>query len=273
MKIIRIFPRKTAATPIDDSVRIAEQPGFFDECDEVHISVTFTWDLPLAEQLERSWRHVAPVKIGGPATGEKSGEFVPGVYLKKGYTITSRGCPNHCWFCSVWRREGGIRELSIYEGWNILDDNLIACSDEHVKAVFAMLKKQSRKPEFTGGIEAKLLKPWHCAALKELNPKQIFFAYDTPDDYEPLLRAVKMLMSAGFTRASDVLRCYVLCGWLKDTVEQANRRMIEAMNAGFTPMAMAIRDKNGNRSRPWMKFQRQWARAGIIHAKKSENNY
>ena len=154
MKVIRVFIRRTNATPIDEDVRINEEPGFFDEADEVHISVLFTWDLPRAEHLAKCWERIAPVKIGGPATGQKSLEFVPGRYVKKGYVITSRGCPNKCWFCSVWKREGGVRELPICDGWNVLDDNLIACSDGHVKKVFAMLKRQKEQPRFTGGIEA-----------------------------------------------------------------------------------------------------------------------
>ena len=77
---------------------------------------------------------------------------MPGLYLKHGYTITSRGCHNNCWFCSVPKREGALRELPINDGWNILDDNLLACSENHIRAVFEMLKRQKHKPEFTGGI-------------------------------------------------------------------------------------------------------------------------
>lgn len=43
-RIIRVFPTKTNATPTDELVRIRETPSFFDEADEVHVSVTFTWD-------------------------------------------------------------------------------------------------------------------------------------------------------------------------------------------------------------------------------------
>jgi hypothetical protein len=43
----------------------------------------------------------------------------------------------------VWKREGNIvKELPITEGYNILDDNLLRCSEKHVKKVFEMLKKQ-----------------------------------------------------------------------------------------------------------------------------------
>ena len=176
-RVIRVFPRRTRATPIDDMVVIGREPGFFDAADEVHVSVTFTWDLPLAEHLGKAWASVAPVSIGGPATGERSEDFTPGMYSRSGYTITSRGCPNRCWFCSVWRREGeGVRELPIHDGWNVLDDNLLACSDAHITSVLAMLSRQPRAAEFTGGLEAKRLRPWHAKALRDLRPKQVFFA-------------------------------------------------------------------------------------------------
>lgn len=38
-RIIRVFPTKTNATPTDELVRIRETPSFFDEADEVHVSV------------------------------------------------------------------------------------------------------------------------------------------------------------------------------------------------------------------------------------------
>ena len=69
-----------------------------------------------------------------------------------------------------------------------------------------------------------------------------------------------------FTVASHVLRCYVLCGWPKDTMDDADRRMRQTIEAGFTPMAMLYREQRGDTSREWRAFQRQWARPAIIHA-------
>ena len=269
MRIIRIFPRRTKATPVDENVRINCGPGLFDEADEVHVSVAFTWDLPRAEWLVRQWSAVAPVKIGGPATGERSGDFMPGMYLKHGYVITSRGCPNRCWFCSVPKREGDIRELPITEGWNVLDDNLLACSVDHIKAVFKMLLTVKHPVEFTGGLEAARLKPWMAACLYMVRPKQIFFAYDTPDDLTPLQEAGKMLIGVGFTEASHALRCFVLCGFKGDSLDYAERRMRETVYAGFTPMAMLWKDETGKRDPEWGKFQREWARPAIIYSRRA----
>jgi len=267
-RIIRVFPRRTRATPCDGLVVVGRGPDLFDVADAVHVSVAFEWDLPFAEKLARAWEYVAPVSVGGPATGQRGGAFTPGMYLREGYVITSRGCRNRCWFCSVWRRDGDTRELPVTDGWNVLDDNLLACSDAHVKTVFAMLarvkRERKKRPEFTGGLESRLLKPWHVEALRALRPKQMFFAYDTPDDLEPLRAAGRMLLSGGFTVASHTLRCYVLCGWRDDTFSAASRRMRETIDAGFMPMAMVWRDSGGRRSDEWRRFQREWARPAIV---------
>lgn len=214
MKTIRVFPRRTSATPDDEDVRINAGPSLFDEADEVHISVTFTWDIPRAEYLAKAWRTVANVRVGGAAYNEPGGDFVPGMYMKRGYVITSRGCPNRCPFCSVPKREGyRLRELPVTDGWIVTDDNLLACSTTHIDAVFEMLRRQPHRPQFTGGLEAKLLTPGMAARLKELNPKTMFFAYDTPDDYEPLVEAGKYLRNAGFKKTNHQARCYVLIGY------------------------------------------------------------
>ena len=165
--------------------------------------------------------------------------FTHGLYLKHGYTITSRGCPNHCWFCSVPKREGTLRELPITDGWNILDDNLLTCSENHIKAVFEMLKRQKHRAEFTGGIEAKLLKSWHVKLFKQVKPKQIFFAYDTPNDLPPLEQASKLFKKAGFGNR-NILRCYVLIGYPGDTFERATKRLETVKNLGLNLLARVL---------------------------------
>jgi hypothetical protein len=243
-------------------VRINVTPSFFDEADEVHISVAFTWDIPRAEYLAKEWNVVAPVRLGGPAFNEPGGNFIPGLYLKKGYVITSRGCPNRCWFCSVPKREGHtIRELPITAGHIVTDDNLLACSPAHIDRVFEMLKRQPEPARFVGGLEAKLFTREMAAKLRALtpNPKVMFFAYDTPDDYESLIEAGRYLREAGFSKESQIARCYVLIGYMGDTFEKAGKRLKEAWQAGFLPMAMLYRNHEGKFSLDWKRFQREWA--------------
>ncbi|MDO8934197.1 MAG: hypothetical protein Q7U97_17535 [Rhodocyclaceae bacterium] len=275
MKLIRVFPRRTKATPDDALSVVGRDPELFDEADEVHISVAFTWDKPRAERLAEYWRHVAPVKIGGPAYADSTLEFVPGRYIKHGHVITSRGCPRRCWFCKVWKQHPDATPLpAIAEGWNVLDDNLLACPRPHVEAVFDMLRRQKRRVEFTGGLEALSLQDYQVDLLASLKPRpNCFFAYDPGDEFDVIFDAARRLLSAGFTARSHRLRCYVLIGHPKDTFDAADMRLRQVQNIGMTPMAMLWRpgSKAEERHAPdttWHKFQRRWARPAIIHAKR-----
>jgi hypothetical protein len=261
-RIARVFPRKTTASPDDELAFFGPPPADFTaDIDEVHVSVTFTYDMAKAERLATDWKSIAPVQIGGPACGDHGGDFTPGMYLKHGYLMTSRGCPNNCWFCDVHKREGGIRELPIHEGWNLLDSNILACSTEHILEVFKMMKKQPKRAQLTGGLEAKVLTHTHVTMLWNLRPDQMFFAYDTPDDLEHLRRAGEKLRYADFTRRH--LRCYVLIGWPQDTITAAKKRLLEAWEAGFMPMAMLWKNKEGDTDKEWRRFQRAWARPAM----------
>jgi hypothetical protein len=272
-RIIRVFPRRTRATP-DDPLAYVGPPDLFAEADEVHVSVTFTWHKERAEQLALAWEVVAPVKVDGVAYGNRGEEFVPGRYIRPGYTFTSRGCPRRCWFCSVWKRDPLPRLLTpIVPGWNILDDNLLACPRPHVEAVFAMLRQQGRRIEFTGGLEALSLQDYQVGLLADLRPRpNCFWAYDPGDEFETLQSAARRLIAAGFTARSHRLRCYVLIGQPQDTFSEAEKRLRQMLSIGFTPMAMLWRpddkpaQRKHERGEDWRRFQRRWARPAIIHA-------
>jgi len=271
-RLIRVFPRRTRATP-DDALAYVGPPNSRAEADEVHISVSFTWDKPAAERLAEQWRHVAPVKVGGVAYGDSSLEFIPGRYIKPGYTITSRGCPRRCWFCGVWKKWPTPHELPIVPGWNVLDDNLLACSRPHVEAVFAMLRQQKQRVTFTGGLEALSLEDYQVGLLADLKPKPaMFWAYDPGDAFETLESAARRMLAAGFTQASHRLRVYVLVGFPKDTFTLAEARLRQMLSIGLTPMAMLWKPETPSQEKyqpppEWRAFQRVWARPAIIYGK------
>jgi hypothetical protein len=272
MRLIRVFPRKTRASP-DDSLAYFGPPDLFAEADEVHVSVAFTYDKPIAERLAEQWKYIAPVKVGGVAYGDSSLEFIPGRYIKPGYTITSRGCPRRCWFCGVWKKWPTPNVMAIYDGWNVLDDNLLACPRQHVEAVFAMLRRQRQRVEFTGGLEALSLEDYQVELLAGLKPlPKMFFAYDPGDAFETLESAARRLLAAGFTEASHRMLAYVLCGYPKDTIAAAEKRCQQMLGIGFTPYAMLWEPETPSQEkhRPapeWRAWRRQWMRPAIIHAK------
>ena len=264
MQIARVFPRVTKATPSDALTFFDGPPLWPVECDEVHVSVAFTYDIPRALNLMADWRNAGySVKIGGPGTGQKGEAFHPGRYLKRGYVITSRGCPNRCWFCSVWKRDGDVRQLPITDGWDVLDDNLLACSEAHIRAVFDMLKRQPKKSRFTGGLESKRMTPAIAEGLRSLMPETLYFAYDTPDDWEPMCKAADMLWKAGFPQKHRSVRAYVLCGYKGDTQEKAEARLVATLERRIVPMCMMWRDAEGRKAN-WGGFQRRWVRPALI---------
>lgn len=273
-RIARVFPRKTSMTPCDDLVFFGPPTleAFASDIDEVHISVTFTWDLEKAEQLYYDWQIIGvPVEVGGPAFDDRMGDFTPGLYLRDGMTVTSRGCTKDCWFCSVPRcAHGIIRELPVQDGWDILDDNILGTSEPHFRAVIEMLRRQKERAVFSGGLEPALLQPWQAELLKSINPRTMYTAYDTKDDYEPLRQMAKILWGAGFKPSAHQVKCYCLCGYDGDSCDAAEKRMDQIMDAGFLPFAMLYRDDSGSVDAEWRRFQREWANAVIVGKKFAE---
>ena len=275
MTIARVFPRKTAASPTDELAFFglptidAIAKCIIREVSEIHISVTFTYDIPKADELYEAWQIVGvPVEVGGPAFDDRMGDFTPGMYLRDGLIFTSRGCTKDCWFCSVPKCANGvIRELPIVDGWNIMDDNLLGTSEQHFRDVCHMLKRQKHRAVFSGGLEPSLLQQWQADLLKDVNPARLYTAYDTKDDLEPLIDMGRKLRRAGFTLSSHSMMCYVLVGYDGDSFDDAEKRMLDTMQAGFVPFAMLYRYESGDTSDDWRDFQRVWCNP-IITGKK-----
>ncbi|MCK4522137.1 MAG: hypothetical protein KAU20_06175 [Nanoarchaeota archaeon] len=270
MRILRVFPSITRLTPRDELTRF-DVPGLFDpqeEIDEIHISVTFTWDIPRAEYLFKAWKDVYPVvRMGGAALGDPGGEFIPGRYLQLGEVITSRGCPNRCKYCFAQEREGNrIRELFIYEGWRIHDNNLLACSNDHFQKVCEMLGSQEKRGVIAGGLEARRFTEFHSSLLREAKVDRMFFANDRIGDLPHLRNAIRILHKSGFTRHH--LACFVLIGFQDDTLQKARKRLQETWDLGFIPQAMYYRGKEKDKRTEkeialWKDLQRDWSRPAI----------
>lgn len=245
-RIIRVFPRRTKATPTDDMAFVGEPPLQLPDADEVRVSVTFTWHKALAEHLAESWgQHYACIKIGGPAYDDPGGDFTPAMYLRQGYVITTRGCPNRCSYCFVPSREGGLRELKIRNGSDILDNNLLAASRGHIESVIEMLAVQNVPARFTGGLEARRVEPWFAKELMGLHLAHRtdigFLAYDRPGDRKPIADAAKLLLPCFSKRR---LGCYILCAYEGDTIDAARKRCQFVAELGMMPFPMYYRPKD-----------------------------
>ena len=265
--VIRVFTEHTNQTPIDSYVFIGppQFKEFRPQADEVHISVPFTWNRTKALQLKLAWEQYYPiVKLGGCAYDDPCDGFTPGLYIKHGVTFTSRGCNNQCPWCLAWKREGKIRELPIYPGNIIEDNNLLQCSRKHIDAVFAMLKSQ-RGIQLSGGLESALITDQIAGQLRSLHLRQVFLAADTKEAIKPLRKA---LLKLGLPR--EKVRCYVLLKFNpNETISEATERMHFVWEAGAIPFALLYQpptDKKVKYSGEWTRFQKTWDRPAAMKA-------
>lgn len=277
MTLIRVFPRRTKATPTDGLAFVGDPPfpEMLPKAEEVHVSVTFTWDVAEGERLKRAWEPHYPgrVRIGGPAMGDRGEEFVPGRYLREGYTITSRGCPNRCPFCLVPEREGEIREVyPIPAGHIIQDNNLLACSELHWWRVLAMLAGQRKAARFCGGFEPERFTYERAFELyNNVAVGEIWLAYDSPSRWEATREAI-LTGVHWFGNGRDLarkIRCYVLAGYQDNTPAQAEARCQQVLDAGALPFLMLFQPANRfiEYGREWKLAQRKWTRPAAMLAR------
>lgn len=257
---IRVFPRRTHWTPTDEYCYFSEPPLFRPGTSEtpVHVSVTFTWDKPIAERLYRAWsQFYSDVQIGGPAYDSYAGDFQPGMYLKEGCTITSRGCPKRCGWCDVPRREGALRLLPIVPGWIVQDNNLLACPRDHTSRVFEMLREQDRRIYFNGGLDKHYLAIWHLDLFDSISIGELWFACDQLIDLPALERAAELLSHIPRRKK----RCYTMIGYDGETLRDAEYRLTRVLELGFLPFSQLFQDtKLRTYSPEWRALNRKWSR-------------
>jgi len=269
-KILRIFIRRTSQTPDDNYVKIG-MPDLFmpQDVDEVHISTIFSWDIENALNLKRNYELYYPkVLVGGPAfaNGTYVQKFVSGMYVKKGITITTRGCNFKCPFCLVGKKEGKFQEINIEEGNIIQDNNILLASKDHLRKVFDMLKKQ-KGIRFVGGLDKRLIKDWHIEELRSLSIKELWFSFDSWDNKKEFIKVMDKLKKSGFRR--NQIRCYVLAGF-NEPIQNSEDRLRFIYKCGALPyvqlyQSISVKKKYaGETSRKDNLFIRQWSRPAII---------
>lgn len=280
MRILRVFPRRTAYTPRDDHAFVGAPPLLRPEADEVHVSVAFTWDIAYGWHLLDAWTQCYPGKVflGGPAfnpnapgypTGKYHQDFIPGRYVKPGITFTSRGCDGRCSWCLVPDREGRLRLFDpIPEGHVIQDNNFLSCPTDHRRKVYAMLAKQKRYAVFAGGLQASLVTDEIAAEFRDLGIDSVFLAADTEGALKPLEKAISRLQFLGRRK----LRCYMLLGYGEDTVEDASKRLEAAWQIGVLPFAQLYQpaDRWINWPNEWRALAKAWSRPAATYAMHKE---
>jgi len=261
MRIIRVFPRRTSITPRDDYAFVGDPSMIRPQTDEVHVSCSFTWDLPEAHRLVEAWRQYYPiVKLGGMECLD--GTFEPGMYVRQGVIFTSRGCNNHCPWCLVPEREGKLREIEVKAGNIVQDNNLLQCNRDHIAMVFQMLRCQ-HGIEFTGGLDSHLLTDDIVDGIRGLRVRQMFLAADTKASLKPLEVALRRLQLP-----RQKVRCYALLAYQGEPMTDALERLETIWELGAMPFAQLYQppDQYIEYSKQWRDLARTWSRPAAMKA-------
>lgn len=269
-RILRVFPRQTSMTPMDALAFVGDPPlALFrpkpEQIAEVHVSVTFTWDIEEGNRLVHAWANYYPVvRMGGPALGHCGEDFVAGRYVRHGVTFTTRGCNRNCPWCLVPGREGLLRELPDFPAGHIIqDNNILQAYRHHWELVIQMLSTQ-RAVTFAGGLDARLLTGQIADDLQLLRIKELFLAADCEQALPALEKALARLRELPRYKK----RVYVMIAYNGESIADAQSRLEAVWQMGAIPFAQLYQpaDRYLQYDQEWRTLARTWSRPAAIAA-------
>ena len=161
---------------------------------------------------------------------------------KFSFVFTSRGCPNKCGYCAVWRIEPGQwinptwkDHIDKEKPWVMIsDNNLSALSDEHLDDVIKFMVDNKKSVVFDNGFDCKHITTNMAKSLGRLKFTRhgMRLAFDRIEEDGIFQDAVKKLRDAGIAKSH--IMAYVLFNF-KDTPQEANYRMRQCVESGIRP--------------------------------------
>lgn len=197
------------------------------------------------------------------------------------FTFTSRGCPNRCPYCSVWRIEP---EIALIDNWRehlnvgkkyamISDNNLSSTPIEHLFPLLDYLAEKKIKTVFDNGFDCKHITKEMAEKLGKIKYTRtgMRLAFDRIEEDGVFQDSVKILLDNGVSKSN--IMAYVLFNF-NDTPREAFYRMSECRRLGirpypqqYQPLVWKTRDEKFI-GKHWSKnllrvFRYYWLMAGI----------
>lgn len=205
------------------------------------------------------------------------------------FVFTSRGCPNKCGYCAVWRIEP---DMWINPTWKnhidlskpnimISDNNLSAQPIEHIESVCQFAINNKKHIVFDNGFDCKHITDELASLLGKVKfvRSGMRLAFDRIEENGRFQEAILKLQKNGVSKSS--LMAYCLFNFT-DTPQEADFRMRECVKLGirpypqqYTPLNKANRD-NPHIGKYWTKnllrcFRFFWLMAGYYGKMTFEN--
>ena len=120
----------------------------------------------------------------------------------KAFGFLTRGCPNKCEFCCVWKKEGLVthKVADLSEWWDgqkeiiLLDANILAYRN-HIE-LLEQLAQSGASVDFTQGLDARFINEKNLEILKRIKIKTIHFAFDFMRNERRIVKGLKLAKSA-----------------------------------------------------------------------------
>lgn len=279
----------------EDSVEWYD-PMFSGHCDIVYVSKIFNFSPDIQFFIDAD-----KVLKGGTGYDIKSSlpdeidrmrpdySIYPNVPADTAYGFLTRGCPNHCKWCVVPRKEGKIRPYMdiddiCVDGRNkavLMDNNILAAGDYAMQQLRKIIERDYRI-DFNQALDARLVNNENAALLAKIKwiEHRIRFGCDTPRQIEECERAMELINSFGFkgqyflyTMLNDnFVECYNRINhfWSKN-----QELMKQHRTSRVYPYAQPYRDPD-NPDRPvpeWQKDMARWVNKKMIFEKVSFEEY
>lgn len=161
---------------------------------------------------------------------------------KFSFVFTTRGCPNRCPYCAVWRIEP---KVWINPDWKehidlnrpyvmISDNNLSAQPIEHFREICNFLIKNNKRVVFDNGFDCKQITKEFAELLGKLKYVKTGcrLAFDRIEEDGIFQKSVELLIKSGVPKSS--LMAYVLFNFT-DTPQEAIYRAEECVRLGIRP--------------------------------------
>lgn len=172
--------------------------------------------------------------------------------------FTTRGCPNHCKYCMVWKIE---KHHKIIQNWQsqieksqfvnivVSDNNILSFGDEHFSNVARALNRYDKKIIFNNGIDCRLINNDNAKLLASLKYIRSGFrtAFDRMSDDGHYQKGMEKVKKAGLKIKGNSYT-YVLFNFT-DTPQEAYYRAKECWKFWSNPYLMCYRplDKLGKK--------------------------